>query len=176
MALIAGVTGACAFLVACVIPPVRAGSSEWRLPIINQSIEASPRVWCWGAAYQTWMAHPLLGRGTGLDMACPVYHDASGNTGYLLDAHNTYLNTLATRGALGLCSLLGIIASVISPLGGSKRSIDHDVSNIWKGLCIALVCAFLYDGLTGSFEHTRHLWVLIGITASVRNIAGKFKV
>jgi len=28
---------------------------------------------------------------------------------------------------------------------------------------LALICSFVYQGLTGSYEDARHLWVLMGI-------------
>ena len=37
-------------------------------------------------------------------------------------------------------------------------------------LLIAFIAAFLYDGITGSFENTRHLWVLIGLILAVDRI------
>jgi putative inorganic carbon (hco3(-)) transporter len=168
MALLSGIVGASAFLAACVVPPIRSGSPEWRVPIINRNMESSARMLCWTAAYQTWMAHPLLGRGTGLEVPCPAYRTASGETQHLLDAHNTYLNTLATKGAVGFFALLGIVASVLWPLNGNVGVVDRNMTSAWNALRIALICTFLYDGFTGSFEHTRHQWVLIGLIGGAR--------
>jgi len=41
---------------------------------------------------------------------------------------------------------------------------------ILTGLGLAFCSAFVYQGLTGSFEDARHLWVLIGLVPAARDI------
>jgi putative inorganic carbon (hco3(-)) transporter len=168
--LAAGIIGAFAFFVVSTISPINSGGSAWRIPVVNRTLQPSSRVLCWGEAYKIWIAHPLLGRGTGLEVPCPPYRDASGETEHLLDAHNVYLNTLATKGALGLVGLLGIVASILWPLGHNVPA-NRDLLEICVALRIAVISAFLYGGLSGSFEHTRHLWVLVGLLAGSRRLA-----
>jgi hypothetical protein len=50
------------------------------------------------------------------------------------------------------------------------RVSDSAVGTIRVGLAIAFVSAFLFEGLTGSFEDTRHLWILMGLILAVRQI------
>lgn len=170
VSLAAGGIGALAFWLACFISPVNSAGKGWHPPLLNRTLQASSRLLCWGEAYKIWSNHPVIGRGTGLEVPCPAYRDASGETEHLLDAHNMYLNTLATKGVLGLVALLSIFIVALWPPRHMRISGEHEVLTIYNGLRIAVISAFLYAGLSGSFEHTRHLWVLVGLLAGARNL------
>jgi O-antigen ligase len=171
--LLVGITGAFAFWLACTISPINSGSPAWRVPLLNRSLEPSSRLLCWGEGARIWLSHPLFGRGTGLEVPCPAYLDASGEIQHLLDAHNIYLNTLATRGLLGLLALIGIFGAVLWPVDQMDVLASREALEIYNALRVAVISAFLYTGLSGSFEHTRHLWVLLGLLAGARELAGR---
>ena len=52
-----------------------------------------------------------------------------------------------------------------------RRAAFFDIKDqnsiVRTALGISFISAFLYQGLTGSYEDARHLWVLIGLLASV---------
>ena len=77
----------------------------------------------------------------------------------LTDAHNTFLSVAAQSGVFALIALVIIcwtaIRRTLRPSG--QRSLIHAT------LGAAFISAFIWQGLIGSFEETRHLWVLIGM-------------
>jgi len=170
VSLCAGILGALAFLFASALSPTQIVGSTPRIAGSQNYVAPSSRLLCWSQAYETWKAYPLLGRGAGLEVACPPYVAASGNIQNLLDAHNMYLNTAATKGGLGLLALGCVICSALWPLGGRNKVASCDSVKWWRALRIAFFSAFVYGGLTGSFEHTRHLWVLLGLLTAARGL------
>ncbi|MGQ0540809.1 MAG: hypothetical protein ACT4O9_03025, partial [Blastocatellia bacterium] len=87
----------------------------------------------------------------------------------LTDAHQTWLNVAGEAGILGLIPLILICVAVVYRsmplrLDGSNKS----VVRVFLG--IAFIAVFLYQGLTGSFENARHLWVLIGLIVAATHI------
>lgn len=122
--------------------------------VVDGRIEPSLRRLCWETAVEVVSERPLLGLGTGMNVHCKPWASAVGVVHQLEDAHQMYLNVAATKGVFGLAAFLAVI---VVALRGARRD---------AMLAIALVCAVLYQGLTGSFEHTRHVWVLIGVVAA----------
>lgn len=125
------------------------------------SPEPSARVLTWKSAAGNLLAHPLTGKGVGT-LAADVNYEQQ----RLRDAHNLFLNVGAESGLLGLMSisLLGfwIIRRGFDTKG--KRGAERMLST---ALAMAFLGGFLYQGLTGSFEDARHLWVLVGVSAAV---------
>ena len=168
-----GVAALCFFAATTVAPAPTAQNGivarvagGYAMPLIRREIEPSPRVFTWRGACQTFRRHPVLGRGLGLDVSPVVYwRTLSGSEHYLTDAHNTWLSIAGQGGVVGLLaftSILLYLARLFQPIrlkGGEGMVIK-------AGLTIAFIDAFLYQGLTGSFEDTRHLWVLIGALAA----------
>ncbi len=83
----------------------------------------------------------------------------------LTDAHNILLNVAAESGIFGL---LGILAIILYFTNIKVFSIfeDNETNIIKVGLVLAFISAFEYQGIGGSFEDARHLWVLIGLIIS----------
>jgi len=80
------------------------------------------------------------------------------------EAHNTYLNVAALKGIVGLAALLWLFWSLAARL---RLSAGHDAASLMTlALSIAFVEGVLYQGLSSSFEHTRHLWVVMGALAA----------
>jgi O-antigen ligase len=91
------------------------------------------------------------------------YLDPSGNLQALTDAHNTYLSIAAQCGLIGLVALLGLLFSVWVNILPFRLGKNSDGGVLRLGLGFAFLNAFAYQGLGGSFEDSRHLWVLFGL-------------
>jgi O-antigen ligase len=168
-ALALGVTGALVFAVLIVMAPVADRSDRARLPF---SFQAAPsgRVVCWGAAWEQFTAHPLVGRGMGLHARCPPYAVPSGYTALLEDAHSMYLSLASTQGLLGLVSFAAIVWTLLRPLLPMPGDATPAAS-MARALGIAFVQSCLYQGLAASFEFTRHGWVLMGLLWATLELA-----
>jgi O-antigen ligase len=155
----AGIAGGIVFLLAVTISPAS-------LP----TLAPSSRVLTWTGAWHTFLAHPLLGRGLGLEVADVRYLNASGSYELLTDAHNTWLSVMAQDGVVGLAAL----ALVVFTLARRMRMPDFaepPASIVRRGLELALLGGFLYQTLSGSFENTRHVWVLMGLVDAAQALA-----
>ncbi len=165
-AMVLGCGGAVAMFLATMISPVNTGERGVIVRVINHRLEPSSRLLCWEAALATIRVHPVLGEGPGLPMPCPSYLDPSGNVQHLQDAHNVFLNVAAHKGLLGLAAFLSIALYVLTrarPL----RFDSHTTDLLRTAIAIAFIEGFLYQGLSSSFEHTRHLWILTGMVAGM---------
>ena len=121
------------------------------------------------ASWKTFTQYPVFGKGVGQD-ACEVrYLDLSGNNQYLTDAHNMLFNVAAQEGVFGIIAVLLISVYFIKRLFPLNVA-DSEANVIRIGLAIALVNAFVYQGLSGSFEDARHLWVLTGFLLAADGI------
>lgn len=129
----------------------------------------SSRALVWSESLQTFLAAPITGNGVGTGIAKVAYHGSDGTWSILLEAHNTFLNVAAQAGVIGLGALIVLIIAVLRSafrkLGGSE------IDPIRLGLGITFIAAFVYDGLTGSFEEARHLWVLMGMIVAAERIS-----
>jgi hypothetical protein len=127
----------------------------------NGGFAPSVRILIWQDSLKTISENLLTGRGVGADAANVNYRDASGNLQILKDAHQNWLNVAAQAGLSGLAAILFLtvyFARKLFPLEISGKAARWRV-----GLALAFWGAFIYQGLAGSFEDARHLWVLIGL-------------
>jgi len=134
---------------------------------LPQFFSPSPRLLVWSDATSRLIDNPVVGSGVGTPAAEVVFVNTDGTRSLLTDAHNTFLNVAVQSGLIGLAGLLFVVWSVLR--SGLRRRSD-DLARIQIALLIAFVAAFLYDGLTGSFEDARHLWILIGLILAVGRI------
>jgi hypothetical protein len=156
---VAGAVGAIGFLAAITVSPVSI-----------QTLAPSSRVLTWVGAWNTFLAHPYLGRGLGLEVADVRYLNASGSYEVLTDAHNTWLSVMAQDGVVGLAALALVIVTLarrikVPDLTAPPASIAR------RGLELAFVGGFLYQTLSGSFENTRHVWVLMALVDAAQGLA-----
>lgn len=122
----------------------------------------SSRVLAWEDAALTFAAHPLLGAGPGAAVAHVNYVNASRGSELLTDAHNTWLSVLGQYGLLGFTAFAAIIAMLVARM---RFPVVITPASAWRTGCeLALVAALLYPSLSGSFEDTRHIWLLLGLT------------
>jgi O-antigen ligase len=116
----------------------------------------------WTDALRNFAAHPLTGRGIGIDPVMVKYLDPSGELETSTDAHNAFLSIAVQCGAIGLIALLLLvwhIATRVFPL-----RIDAGAPAVIRtGVGLGLLIGFVYEGLGGSFEDARHLWVAFGL-------------
>jgi membrane associated rhomboid family serine protease len=75
----------------------------------------------------------------------------------------------AQNGVFGLLSMIAVTFFIVR-LAFPFRLKKSASSIIFVGLSAAFVCSFIYQGLTGSFENARHLWVLIGLILSAQQL------
>jgi O-antigen ligase len=155
------------FFLATAVSPVTRDGQGVVVPILHRRIEPSSRVLAWRTAFETVKEHPVLGRGLGLEVSSAHYLNASGRWEYVTDAHNVWLSVAGQTGVVGLLAFGTIILYLVRGLAPlDPRGAPGLVMK--TSVALAFVGAFLYQSLSGSFEDTRHLWVLIGMLAAAR--------
>ena len=148
-----------------VSPDTNNTSQDINVPVIDKIVEPSVRVLVWQDTVQTIRQFPWLGKGTGMDVAHIEYVTLSGDKQDLYDAHNMWLNVAGQTGLIGLTAFLILLIYLFKRCSFKiKEGIDGEYIHL--ALSCALVGAFFYQGLAGSYEDTRHIWVLIGILAA----------
>lgn len=170
IALAIGMLAALAFFIAASITLFSYSADGTRLPIAAGEISRSHRAEAWRTSFQTFLRDPIFGRGVDIPVADSRFVDPSGNNQVLGDAHNTYLSVLGETGFTGFLSFGAIILFLVIRLARSAGS-EHRYQLISTLLFIAFIDALLYQGLTGSYEDTRHLWTFFGIAAATINLA-----
>jgi putative inorganic carbon (hco3(-)) transporter len=161
LALAASVMVAVAFLLAATVTPIIHPTAPFLidLPGLGQ-VTPSVRMMTWMDSGRQFMEHPLLGAGIGANAAEVRYVDPSGIDHLLTDAHNVFLDVAAQCGLAGLAAVTLLIIYVAKK--AKPVSIDRD-QILRFTLAAAWLNAFVYQGLTGSYEDARHLWLLLGI-------------
>jgi O-antigen ligase len=134
------------------------------LPAMGTQIQPSPRILIWTEALRTFVDNFWTGAGIGAHAANVLFQNTDGTNSRLLDAHNIFLNIAAQTGIAGLIAVLALCVAVL------RISIARTFSFVLYGLGVAFLCTFVYQGLTGSFEHARHLWVLMGMIIAADRI------
>lgn len=165
-ALFIGVAGAAAFLFIASVTFVAHSPTGSTVPLANGEVSPSHRAMAWRTAFATFLQNPIFGRGVGVAVSDARYTDPSGENQLLADAHNTYLSVLGETGLAGFLTFFSIVGFIVY---GLLRNADEDeFSSIVKFcLLLAFADAVFYQGLTGSYEDTRHLWALFGIAAAM---------
>jgi O-antigen ligase len=123
--------------------------------------EPSARILTWKSAWQTFLEYPIFGKGLGENVANVRFTDINGNQQFLTDAHNLWLNVGGESGIFGILAITFLSVYLI------KKTFPIKNNPIKTTLFIAFLGTFFYQGLLGSFEDARHLWILIGLLASV---------
>jgi O-antigen ligase len=163
---------ACIFILALAFAPIVYPSAPFlvRLPLAGIVIAPSGRFLTWTSAAQEFARHPLIGHGIGIGAASVRYPRPDGFVEHLTDAHNSFLNIAAQAGVLGLFGLLGIVALAVVLTG--RLELDRScIRSLQVGLGLSFLIGFVYQGLGGSFEDTRHLWVLLGLLLAANRLS-----
>lgn len=139
------------------------------VPGLAHPLAPSVRLMAWIDAAHEFLRFPIFGHGIGVD-AVHVAYLAPQDTEveYVTDAHNFLLNIAAQCGLVGLGALLLIVWSVLRRAVASAA--PTEANPLLFGLAIAWIGGFLIEGMVGSFEDTRHLWILLGLIASARSL------
>jgi Lipid A core - O-antigen ligase and related enzymes len=143
-------------------------TATYSFSIFGREFQPSPRLMIWAESLQTFKENFLFGRGVGTDACRVLFENTDGSFSLLTDAHNTFLSVAAQEGIFGLAAITAICVYVLrktlSAGGGNNQT------NLLKiSFGAAFASAFVYQGLTSSFEDARHLWVLIGLILAVEN-------
>jgi O-antigen ligase len=136
-------------------------------PLLHFQIRPSHRALAWRSAFATFSRHPILGRGVGLPVAFVSHVNPSGVRETLTDAHNTVLSVMGESGLVGLLTFGSIIFFLLRGLSPLRLRGSLNLIII-SYLVLALIDSFFYQSLVGSFEDSRHLWVLFGMLAAAK--------
>jgi putative inorganic carbon (hco3(-)) transporter len=169
IALASGIAAAAAFLLVSAVTIFNSPTSPFYWTIAGVRIDPAPRLQTWMDAGRTFLANPVLGKGLGMPAAQVYFMTPSGQMQVLTDAHNFLFNIAAQAGLFGLFSIILICIAVVRSTCAA-RDTAPEVQPFHRCLCIAFISAFIYQGLVGSFEDCRHLWVLIGLLIGSRGL------
>ena len=139
----------------------RAGQSPLLSLADGTAVWPSIRLTIWRAAIERIRDAPWLGHGIGADPVAVPWITPSGDPQTLTDAHNLYLSITAQCGLVGLAAFVAVLMLASSRL--RRRLSDVPLSAAAIVLAGGFVIGMAIDGLTGSFEDSRHLWALLGL-------------
>jgi O-antigen ligase len=170
LVLAAGVGAALLFVAAMAVTPILHPTAPFLIHVPGTDLVLAPagRLMIWIDAARNFVADPFFGRGIGQAPVHVRYLSPSGHLQRLTDAHNSFLNLAVQCGIPGLTAFVALLAYMVRrtlplSLAGGGMSVAR------VGLGLALLNGFAYHGLGGSFEDSRHLWVLFGLfLAAVR--------
>ena len=162
-ALAAGAVGAAPFLVAAALTPILHPTASFliTLPGIG-TLAPAARLLFWIDGWRNLVAHLPFGKGIGTDAIAVPFQNPSGHLYTLTDAHNVYLSVGVQTGLPGLVALVLLISFVARSLLPLPRRLDRDAA-LPMGLGLAWLSGFAIQGLVGSFEDARFLWLLLGL-------------
>lgn len=169
LAFAGGILAALCFLLVSAFTLIKTPTSPFYLSLGGLRVDPTQRLLTWQAAFQTFLDHPLFGKGLGLGVAQVYFMPPSGQMQLLTDAHNVFLSVAAQAGIFAVIALTAICVFMIR-VSRPFQTDSGDLSVLRRCLGLAFVSAFLYQGLVGSFEDARHLWVLTGLILAVSRI------
>ena len=160
---------AVAFVAVAVLAPAVHPTAPFlfRLPGIDFPFAPSVRLMAWIEACTTVFEYPLFGTGVGSNPIAVPYVAPSGDFYVLTDAHNVFLNVAMHSGLVGLATILFLIGFVVRQMQ-PWLFVGSNAIAFWLGF--AWLNAFAYQGLTGSYEDARHLWLLLGLVFAARRL------
>jgi O-antigen ligase len=167
-AFLAGVVAAGLFIIALALTPFPHSTATFQVNLPGGiTFYPAPRLLIWIAAFNQFVAHPWVGIGIGID---PVHVGFQNPNGFevLTDAHNMFLSIAAQCGLVGLIGVAAILQMAV----GRKSwvSISRAGALTQMVLCATFLDVFVYQGIGGSFEDTRHIWLLLGLLMTTKRI------
>jgi O-antigen ligase len=162
--LVAGVAAAIAMLGAASVTPFAYPTAPFliHLPGLG-TLAPSARLLFWIDAVRTFLAHPLTGQGVGTDPVSVLYQNPSGGRAVWHDAHQIWLSVAAQTGIAGLLAFGWLTVHVLRRLAARPWPTEG-AGAVRTALALAWLQAWLWQGLVGSFEDARCLWLLLGLT------------
>ena len=160
-ALAGGAAVAALFVLALTFTIFPHSTAPFRIDLpFELTLYPSGRFLTWSAALAQFVRHPLIGIGIGIPPDNVRFMAPSGMQ-ELTDAHNLFLSIGAQCGVVGLIGLAAIIGFAAAQLRADKLTRFI--------LASTFLNALVYQGIGGSFEDTRHIWLLLGLLmAAVR--------
>lgn len=158
-----GVAAALAFTAAAAFNP---GQAPVLFTLGGIAIGPGARALTWAGAFDTFLQYPLFGKGLGLGVAEVYFPAPSGERLLLTDAHNAALSVAAQAGIAGAAALVWLCVAIV------RRTLPFQLTperTLITTLGIAFIAAFIVQGLVGSFENARHLWLLIGLIMAAQS-------
>lgn len=143
-------------------------TSPYHFEFYGYRIDPTQRLLTWQGSFETFLADPLTGIGLGLGTANVAFITPSGYRQLLTDAHNVFLSVAGQSGLPALLLLVLLIGLVVKRSFPWRSDAADTASTIRTTLGIAFVSAFVVQGLVGSFENARHLWLAAGILTSIQ--------
>lgn len=139
-------------------------------------IDPTQRLLAWQGAFETFLAHPLFGKGLGLGVCKVLFTAPSGQQQTLTDAHNIWLSIAGQSGIFALIAFTALTAYLLyrirQLLNESGLLHMHSETAILPAIFgLAILSSVLVQGLTGSFENARHLWILFGMAMSLKHLS-----
>lgn len=167
LSLIGGILFAIFFFLAILATPIQTETSPFyfRILLIEKRLDPSSRLLAWETSLQTWREYPFFGKGVGTNVAYVRYLNPSGRAEILLDAHQMWLNVAGQTGTFGFLALCYFCVFMFRR--ADSFSFADEKRTLQTALGIAFISAFLYQGLSVSFEDSRHLWILTGLLISL---------
>lgn len=136
-----------------------------RVPGLAHPLAPAVRLLAWIDAARNFVASPVVGHGIGVDAVHVLYQAPEDSSpSYVTDAHNFILSIAAQCGVVGVAALVGIVAFVVQ----QARRAAAQRNALLFGVSIAWLSGFAIEGLVGSFEDARHLWILLGLIVAAR--------
>lgn len=140
------------------------------LPALDLTLAPSGRLMTWSDAVRTFLADPVFGRGIGSDAVQVRFQPPTGRLQTLSDAHNVFLSVAVQCGILGLGALVALIVHIV------RRTLSLELGQGSAGVVrlavgLGLLNGLVVQGLGGSFEDARHLWVALGLLLASDRIA-----
>lgn len=139
------------------VTPILHRTAPFLISIPGLPVPLAPavRLLVWINAVRTFFSHPLVGIGIGVDPVHVPYANPSGEFTVVTDAHNMLLSIAAQAGILGVAGMAAIIWFALREM---RREAEFQ-----SGLSLAFLSGLVVEGLVGSFEDARHLWLAYGI-------------
>ena len=158
-----GVAAVAAFTLISAISLRPIETSPFTFELFGTRLDPTQRMLTWLGAADTFVENPIFGKGIGQGVARVMFKTPSGQMQVLTDAHNTWLSVAAQAGIIGLTSIVGLCVSVVKRARVLATESSSLYPWIYRSLQIGFISCFLLQGLVGSFEDARHLWVLMGL-------------
>ena len=133
-----------------------------RVPGLPVPLAPAVRLLAWMDAARTFLAHPLVGIGIGGEPVHVPYVNPSGEFTVVADAHNMPLSIAAQAGVAGIMGMTAIIAFAAREMMRGREMVF--------GLSLAFLSGLVIEGLVGSFEDARHLWLAYGLILVARKL------
>ena len=175
--LLIGTAAAVLFVVAMTVTPIVHPTAPYliRVPRLHIVLAPAGRLMSWTDAVHNFLSDPLTGRGIGIDPVHLDYLDPSGVLETLTDAHNAFLSLAVQCGILGLAAFILLLCQIAARTFPLRVDTDP-MSLVRTGIGLGLLIALGYEGLGGSFEDARHLWVALGLLLATDRVAARMRL